>query len=163
MAKLPILSSPNLSDNNNLGQSPVIPFGTRAMTLPEISEMSFFPDTSHEHPITFLAPELPEETLLEREHNETLAKINFVLALSNCVLELAAARSTPLALVDSTTVQSQNEFGRRAERLVLLVRALQLLSSGLSLATQQLKSGQLRPSNTVKNGTFAQNTPLLSL
>lgn len=75
-----------------------------------------------------------------------------MLALSNCVLDLAAARVAPLALVDSSTPQSQNEFGRRAERLVLLVRALQLLSSGLSLATQQLKSGQLRPSNTVKNG-----------
>lgn len=92
---------------------------------------------------------------MQREHNETLAKINFVLALSNCVLELAAARVAPLALVDSSaTTQSQNEFGRRAERLVLLVRALQLLSSGLSLATQQLKSGQLRPSNTVKNGNI---------
>lgn len=35
---------------------------------------------------------------------------------------------------------------------MLLVRALQLLGSGLTLATQQLKSGQLRPSATVKNG-----------
>lgn len=69
LAKLPILSSPNLSDNNNLGQSPIIPFGTRAMTLPEISEMSniqsLFPESTRDHPITFLAPELPEETLLQ--------------------------------------------------------------------------------------------------
>lgn len=69
LAKLPILSSPNLSDNNNLGQSPVIPFGTRAVTLPEISEMgniqSLFSENTREHPLTFLPPELPEETLLE--------------------------------------------------------------------------------------------------
>lgn len=72
LAKVSILSSPNLSDNNNLGKSPVIPFGTRAVTLPEISEMGNYPnfatDTSswgEPQPITFMAPELPEETLLE--------------------------------------------------------------------------------------------------
>ncbi|XP_018323907.1 serine/threonine-protein kinase unc-51 isoform X2 [Agrilus planipennis] len=159
LARVPILSSPNLSDNNNLRNPPVMPFGTRARTLPEITEMGNFPmpfgDKSSvvEHPLTFLAPELPEETLLEREHNETLAKINFVLALSNCILELAQARATPLqSLVNEPVAktQPQTENCRKAEQLVLLVRALQLLGSGLSLATQQLKSGQLRPSQSVK-------------
>lgn len=159
LARVPILSSPNLFDNNNLGKSPIIPFCTRAVTLPEISEMgNYFTDQSQQlnenHPITFLAPELPEETLLEREHNETLAKINFVLALSNCILDLAAQRSTPLAALVDPSAQNQpmKETDRRAEQLVLLVRALQLLGSGLSLATRQLKAGQLRPSSTVKNG-----------
>lgn len=113
-----------------------------------------FPDgNTLEHPITFVAPELPEETLLEKEHNETLAKLNFVLALSNCVLELAASRATPLsALMDSSTRdRPQTEASRRGEQLVLLIRALQLLSSGLNLATQELKSGQLRLSSTVKS------------
>lgn len=92
--------------------------------------------------------------LLQREHNETLAKLNFVLVLTNCVLDLAASRTAPLAaLVDSTVqTQPQSETTRKAEQLVLLVRALQLLGSGLTLATQQLKSGQLRPSSMVKNG-----------
>ncbi|XP_065159992.1 serine/threonine-protein kinase unc-51 isoform X1 [Atheta coriaria] len=130
-----------------------IPFSTRAVTLPELADVNNFPNLfTDNNQLTFIAPDLNEETLLEKEHNETLAKINFVLALSNCVLELAANRSTPLsALVDaSSPVQPQTEMGRRAEQLVLLVRALQLMSSGLSLATQQLKSGQLRPSTTVK-------------
>lgn len=71
LAKVSMLSSPNLNDNNNLGKSPIIPFGTRAVTLPEISEMGNYPtfasDTSwsEHHPITFVALELPEETLLE--------------------------------------------------------------------------------------------------
>lgn len=123
---------------------------------------TFFNETSQQlnenHPITFLAPELPEETLLEREHNETLAKINFVLALSNCILELAAQRATPIAALVDPSAQNQpmKEMDRRAEQLVLLVRALQLLSSGLSLATRQLKAGQLRPSNTVKNGGYLE-------
>lgn len=72
LAKVSMLSSPNLSDNNNLGKSPIIPFGTRAVTLPEISEMGNYPVFATEtsswgepHPLTFVAPELPEETLLE--------------------------------------------------------------------------------------------------
>lgn len=72
LAKVSMLSSPNLSDNNNLGKSPIIPFGTRAVTLPEISEMGNYPVFAADgptwgepQPITFVAPELPEETLLE--------------------------------------------------------------------------------------------------
>ena len=44
------------------------------------------------------------------------------------------------------------EHCKRAERLILLFRALQLLSSGLHLAQQQLTTGHLKPSNTVKRG-----------
>jgi serine/threonine-protein kinase ULK/ATG1 len=90
-----------------------------------------------------------------------LAKINFVLALSNCILDLAATRSTPIgALHDSVQLQSQiqNELVKRAERFVLLVRALQLLGSGLALATSQMKSGQLRPSSKVKNVMSSLNS-----
>lgn len=71
LSKITMLSSPNLGDNNNLGKSPVIPFGTRAITLPEISEMGNYPsfptNTSawEPQPITFVASELAEETLLE--------------------------------------------------------------------------------------------------
>ncbi|KAJ3623828.1 hypothetical protein MTP99_017491 [Tenebrio molitor] len=165
LARMPILSSPNLNnENNNPNRSPNMPYCTRAVTLPEISEIrnyAFFNDSYEQHPITFLAPELPEETLLEKEHNETLAKINFVLALSNCILDLAATRSTPIgALHDSVQLQSQiqNELVKRAERFVLLVRALQLLGSGLALATSQMKSGQLRPSSKVKNVMSSLNS-----
>jgi hypothetical protein len=60
---------------------------------------------------------------------------------------------------ESPTVQNLTqphapEHCKRAERLILLIRALQLLSSGLNLASQQLQSGGLKPSNTVKNGKF---------
>nr|CAD7198320.1 unnamed protein product [Timema douglasi] len=160
MLQPPILGSPILGDNNNLRHSPIMPFTTRAMTLPDISEgggafQRLFSDTPNpplDGPITFLAPELAAETLLEKEHNETLAKLNFVLALADCVVELSATRAAPLAaLTDSlNTSQRQSDGSRRAEQLVLLVRALQLLSSGLNLASQQLRAGQLQPSASVK-------------
>lgn len=94
--------------------------------------------------------------MLQKEHHETLAKINFVLALSNCILDLAASRTAPLAaLVDSTTrMQPQTEMGRKGEQLALMMRALQLISSGVDLATKQLQSGQLQYSSTVKNGNL---------
>lgn len=167
LARLPILSSPNLNDNNNLGRSPIIPFCTRAVTLPEISEMGNYPaflnenSISHDfHPITFLAPELPEDTILEKEHNETLAKINFVLALCNCILDLAAQRATPISAVlnPSRQIQPVNEKTRRAEQFVLLIRVLQLLGSGLAMATKELQSGQLRFSSTVKTVLSTMNT-----
>ncbi|XP_059483841.1 serine/threonine-protein kinase unc-51 isoform X2 [Neocloeon triangulifer] len=164
------------------------PFVARAVTLPDLTttenesqrrpNCGLFPDQSDvfgesspqagaaavEGPITFIAPELPEETLLEREHNETLAKLNFVLALVDCVIELARSRATPLqGLAESVAMPQAGSPGspgqgnqctdgqRRAEQLVLLVRALQLLSSGLNLANQELKAGRLQPSFTVKN------------
>uniref|UniRef100_A0AAR5PMF3 Protein kinase domain-containing protein n=1 Tax=Dendroctonus ponderosae TaxID=77166 RepID=A0AAR5PMF3_DENPD len=175
LARVPILSSPNINENNNLGRSPVIPFCTRAVTLPEISEMGnyhhFFQDTetvasnSDMQPISF-SPELPEETLLGKEHTETLAKINFVLALSTCIIDLASQRATPInALVNrssSSTTLPTTEVERRTEQMVLLVRALQLLSSGLALATKQLKNGQLRPSTAVKNVVSTLNTKFRS-
>ncbi|XP_050311329.1 serine/threonine-protein kinase ULK2 isoform X2 [Anthonomus grandis grandis] len=171
LARVPILSSPNLSDNNNLGRSPMIPFCTRAVTLPEISEMGnyhhFFDHTEtvvsncDAQPIGF-ASELPEETLLEKEHNETLAKINFVLALSTCIVELAAQRAAPISAMvrggSGAAPPPTTDVERRTEQLVLLVRALQLLSSGLALATRQLTSGQLRPSTAVKNVVSNLNT-----
>lgn len=90
-----------------------------------------------------------------------------MLALADCVIELARSRATPLsALADSASPQSGAHQGspgsgqqgadglRRAEQLVLLVRALQLLSSGLNLATQELRAARLQPSATVKSGEY---------
>ncbi|KAG8036143.1 hypothetical protein G9C98_004723 [Cotesia typhae] len=167
---LAVLGSPTakvLQDNNNtLRHSPVIPFGTRAVTLPEISEagsfQSFFPEliptSSDDRPLTFIAPELPEETLLEREHNEILAKLNFVVALCDCVSEVARTRAGPLgAPLGGVESASNAATKRRAEQVILLVRALQWLSSGLSLATQQLKAGRLQPTANVKEVVNTMN------
>ncbi|XP_075220023.1 serine/threonine-protein kinase unc-51-like protein Atg1 isoform X2 [Lycorma delicatula] len=129
----PLLTGPlaTLNTINTNNMLPLVPFSSRAITLPDIGTM--------EAPMTFVFPELPQETILEREHNETLAKLNFVLAVSECVIEVATGRS-------------------RSECLVLLVRALQLLSSGLTLATTKLRSKTLQPSSSVKNVVSQLNT-----
>ncbi|XP_055592572.1 serine/threonine-protein kinase ULK2 [Uranotaenia lowii] len=159
LSKLPALGSPTLiatTENNNTHH----PLGARAFTLPEMGAtgglQSYFHDNNmDDHPINFHAPELPAETLLDREHNETLAKLNFVIALTDCILEVADSRCAPLSALMSADAQPiaphAPEHCKRAERLVLLVRALNLLSSGMHLASSQLQSGHLKPSNTVKN------------
>jgi len=126
------------------------------------SFQSLFPDipptTIDDRPLTFIAPELPEETLMEREHNEILAKLNFVVALCECVCEVARSRAGPLGNIEQpaplgSIEQAGNAATRkRAEQVILLVRALQWLSSGLNLATQELKAGRLQPTATVKEG-----------
>lgn len=65
--RMPLLSSPNLNnENNNLNKSPS--YCTRAVTLPEISEMRNYGSSANGYdtqPMMFFAPELSEETLLE--------------------------------------------------------------------------------------------------
>ncbi len=75
-----------------------------------LSPPSHKPQPQHEQ-IVFQAPDLPEETLLDREHNETLAKLNFVLALVDCILELAETKMSPLSiLTDSVSKEVRNGF-----------------------------------------------------
>lgn len=187
LTKLPTLGSPTLivapgsvgslgsgssSENNN--QHPML--GPRAFTLPELGAtggLQSLLDTNaagggngadnHHHLHAFHAPELSEETLMDREHNETLSKLNFVLALTDCIQEVADSRCAPLSALMAAGSNEQPqipphapEHCKRAERLVLLVRALQLLSSGLNLASQQLRTGNLKPSSNVKNGKHPQ-------
>lgn len=163
---------PAAEHNNQLSM-----LGPRAFTLPELGATGglqslldtnsgvsvagaggMSPDNSLH---TFHAPELSEETLMDREHNETLSKLNFVLALTDCIQEVADSRCAPLSAIMAAGNTEQvhipphaPEHCKRAERLVLLVRALQLLSSGLNLASVQLRVGNLKPSSNVKNGRY---------
>lgn len=183
LTKLPTLGSPTLVINSGSGGSagsggssennnhPHM-LGQRAFTLPELGPTGGLPsllDTNNSdgQTIPFQAPELCEETLMDREHNETLSKLNFVLALTDCIQEVADSRCAPLSALMSATEQQipphAPEHCKRVERLVLLVRALQLLSSGLNLASQQLHSGNLKPSSNVKNALLQMNSKYRSI
>uniref|UniRef100_A0A7N6B7W3 non-specific serine/threonine protein kinase n=1 Tax=Anabas testudineus TaxID=64144 RepID=A0A7N6B7W3_ANATE len=113
--------------------------------------------------ITFEAPELPEETLMEREHTDTLMHLRMMLSFTDCVLEMAAVRAggTDLGVSaaslyppqDSVVVdqisQLSKEWGQ-VEQLVLYMKAAQFLASSLHLAKAQIKSAKLNPSTAVK-------------
>uniref|UniRef100_A0A3B3ZH11 Uncharacterized protein n=1 Tax=Periophthalmus magnuspinnatus TaxID=409849 RepID=A0A3B3ZH11_9GOBI len=127
--------------------------------------------------ITFEAPELPEETLMEREHTDTLLHLRMMLSFTDCVLELAAVRAGGADLgvsaaslyppqesvvVDQIICQNNKkknlscEWDKESfktndvEQLVLYMKAAQLLASSLHLAKAQIKSAKLNPSSAVK-------------
>uniref|UniRef100_A0A8D0GWC3 non-specific serine/threonine protein kinase n=2 Tax=Sphenodon punctatus TaxID=8508 RepID=A0A8D0GWC3_SPHPU len=113
--------------------------------------------------ITFEAPELPEETLMEREHTDTLRHLNLMLTFTECLLDLTAVRggnpelcasAVSLYQIQESVVVDQisqlsKEWGQ-VEQLVLYMKAAQLLASSLHLAKAQIKSGKLNPSTAVK-------------
>lgn len=110
-------------------------------------------------------PELPEETLLDREHNETLAKLHFIEALVSCILELARTTSEPLtaALSESmlwrqwclsaeeqvARVLGESRLGR-TEQLMLYLRAAELLGSALAMARREVQARRLHTSSQVR-------------
>ncbi|XP_057206423.1 serine/threonine-protein kinase ULK2 isoform X3 [Triplophysa rosa] len=113
--------------------------------------------------ITFEAPELPEETLMEREHTDTLMHLRMMLSFTDCVLEIASLRAggqdlsasaaSLYAPQDSVVVDQISQLSkewRQMEQLVLYMKAAQLLASSLHLAKAQIKSAKLNPSTAVK-------------
>ncbi|XP_053424548.1 serine/threonine-protein kinase ULK2 isoform X2 [Nycticebus coucang] len=113
--------------------------------------------------ITFEAPELPEETLMEREHTDTLRHLNVMLMFTDCVLDLTAIRGgnpelctsavSLYQIQESVVVDQISQLSKdwgRVEQLVLYMKAAQLLAASLHLAKAQIKSGKLSPSTAVK-------------
>ncbi|XP_038614659.1 serine/threonine-protein kinase ULK2 isoform X2 [Tachyglossus aculeatus] len=113
--------------------------------------------------ITFEAPELPEETLMEREHTDTLRHLSMMLTFTECVLDLTAIRGgnpelctsavSLYQIQESVVVDQISQLSKdwgQVEQLVLYMKAAQLLASSLHLAKAQIKSGKLNPSTAVK-------------
>lgn len=116
-------------------------------------------------PVTFEAPELPEETLMEQEHTDTVQSLRFTLDFARCLMEVAGARgaavmgelgdiSHPSLLQQQSLVADQiSSLSREwshAEQLVLYLKTAELLSAALHTAMERVKQGKLYPSATVK-------------
>ncbi|XP_070844610.1 serine/threonine-protein kinase ULK1 isoform X1 [Chaetodon trifascialis] len=116
-------------------------------------------------PVTFEAPELPEETLMEQEHTDTVQSLRFTLDFARCLMEVAGARgaavmgelgdtSHPAVLQQQSLVADQiSSLSREwshAEQLVLYLKTAELLSTALHTAMERVKEGKLYPSATVK-------------
>ncbi|XP_067910696.1 serine/threonine-protein kinase ULK1 isoform X2 [Heterodontus francisci] len=126
-----------------------------------------YPDTiatNMEAMVTFEAPELPEETLMEQEHTEILKNLRFTLVFVHCVMEIASAKGNPFEMVcssvtsacqlqESVVVDQISLLSKEwsyAEQLVLYMKVAELLSSALHMSKNQIKAGKLCPSSTVK-------------
>jgi len=96
---------------------------------------------------------------LQREHSALLSKLEFICDLVHCVVSVAEERRSPLAqslIIDKSRGDDTfvDEVQRCVEQLVLYVRALHLLSSGLQLAQSALRDGNLDPSKTASRSEF---------
>ncbi|XP_058137183.1 serine/threonine-protein kinase ULK1 isoform X2 [Dasypus novemcinctus] len=111
--------------------------------------------------VTFEAPDLPEETLMEQEHTDILHSLRFTLAFVQHVLEIAAlkgrageaAEAPAHALQESLVADQISQLSREwsfAEQLVLYLKVAELLSSGLQTAIGHIRAGKLCLSSTVK-------------
>uniref|UniRef100_A0A8B9P759 non-specific serine/threonine protein kinase n=1 Tax=Apteryx owenii TaxID=8824 RepID=A0A8B9P759_APTOW len=113
--------------------------------------------------VTFEAPELPEETLMEQEHTDILRSLRFTLAFVHYVMEIAALKGSSSEMSSSVASEYQLQesvvadqislLSREwsyAEQLVLYLKVAELLSSGLQTAIEQIKAGKLCLSSTVK-------------
>ncbi|KAG7216567.1 hypothetical protein INR49_023276 [Caranx melampygus] len=116
-------------------------------------------------PVTFEAPELPEETLMEQEHTDTVQSLRFTLDFARCLMEVAGARGAAMVgeLVDPShpsllqqpslvadQISSLSREWSHAEQLVLYLKTAELLSTALHTAMERVKQGKLYPSATVK-------------
>ncbi|XP_072374827.1 serine/threonine-protein kinase ULK1 isoform X2 [Scyliorhinus torazame] len=120
--------------------------------------------TNIEAMVTFEAPELPEETLMEQEHTEILKNLRFTLVFVHCVMEIASAKGNPFEMTcssvtsacqlqESVVVDQISLLSKEwsyAEQLVLYMKVTELLSSSLHMSKNQIQAGKLCPSSTVK-------------
>ncbi|XP_066465745.1 serine/threonine-protein kinase ULK1 [Tiliqua scincoides] len=113
--------------------------------------------------VTFEAPELPEETLMEQEHTDILRSLRFTLAFVHYVMEIAALKGSASEMNSSVASEYQlqesvvadqisllSKEWSYAEQLVLYLKVAELLSSGLQMAIEQIRAGKLCLSSTVK-------------
>lgn len=101
-------------------------------------------------------PELEQETLLEAGHRQTLSKLRFVIELIEAIVCVAENKSNPIAIAMESSSkrkskQPSSDAYRRAEQLVLYIRALHILSSALVMAQKQINADTLHPSPAVQN------------
>ncbi|XP_053309651.1 serine/threonine-protein kinase ULK1-like [Spea bombifrons] len=100
---------------------------------------------------------------MEQEHTDTLRSLRFTLAFAQSVIEIAILKGSSVDVNASVTSEYQMQesvvadqislLSREwsyAEQLVLYLKAAELLSSGLQTAMEQVKSGKLCLSSTVK-------------
>ncbi|XP_073413131.1 serine/threonine-protein kinase ULK1 isoform X2 [Dendrobates tinctorius] len=158
-------SSSQSSAGSYTGRHLVVGAGGETFEAPSSLRYAF-PDTgmaNAEGIVMFEVPELPEETLMEQEHTDSLRSLRFTLAFAHSIMEIASLKGGSVDVSASVTSEYQMQesvvadqislLSREwsyAEQLVLYLKAAELLSNGLQTAIEQVKSGKLCLSCTVK-------------
>jgi len=101
-------------------------------------------------------PELEQETIMEAEHRQILAKLKFVAELIDALIGVAENMNNPIAMMMEGGRKQRNQSAssdayRRAEQLVVYVRALHVLSSALVMAQRHVSQETLHPSPAVQH------------
>lgn len=108
--------------------------------------------------VAFVAPELKSETLMDREHQSVLKKLQYICNLTSCLIDLAQTRTAPLLESPNTAnklsgcIVIVSEKQRRIEQLILYIRAMDLISPSLLLAQDAISSNELQTTGAVKEG-----------
>ncbi|KAM3939923.1 serine/threonine-protein kinase ULK1 isoform 1-T1 [Leptodactylus fuscus] len=158
-------SSSQSSAGSYTGRHLVVGAGGETFEAPSSLRYAF-PDTgmaNAEGIVMFEVPELPEETLMEQEHTDTLRSLRFTLAFAHSIMEIASLKGSSVDVSASATSEYQMQesivadqislLSREwsyAEQLVLYLKAAELLSNGLQTAMEHVKTGKLCLSSTVK-------------
>ncbi|XP_040203592.1 serine/threonine-protein kinase ULK1 isoform X2 [Rana temporaria] len=158
-------SSSQSSAGSYTGRHVVVGAGGETFEAPSSLRYTFPEATTAnaEGVVMFEVPELPEETLMEQEHTDTLRSLRFSLAFAHSVMEIASLKGSSVDTSASVTSEYQMQesvvadqislLSREwsyAEQLVLYLKAAELLSNGLQTAMEQVKTGKLCLSSTVK-------------
>ena len=102
--------------------------------------------------------------------NEILAKLKYISALVDKIIEVARHKAAPLSAIGdtvtamrktnpdkqnsgsgSTELDPNSPHHRRLQQLLLYMRCLHILSQTLDLSRAELKAKKLKPSTSVKN------------
>ncbi|CEF64595.1 Autophagy-specific gene 1 [Strongyloides ratti] len=103
-----------------------------------------------------ILPGLEEETIMSDEHKQILNKLKFILELVDTLISVADSKGNNIFQIMEeeqklrSSSQSSDAY-RRAEQLVVYVRALHMLSSALLMAQKQVDTERLHPSEAVQN------------
>jgi len=116
------------------------------------------PSSMHSHnsaPVFEAPAELEDETLMNDEHRQVLAKLRFVLELTDMLIGVAENNTNTIAMLMENNARRPKEQStdayRRAEQLILYVKVMHIISSSLVMAQRHRDSATLQPSPAVQH------------
>nr|AMN16533.1 serine/threonine-protein kinase Atg1 [Bursaphelenchus xylophilus] len=107
-------------------------------------------------PVIDAPPELEDETLMDEEHKMVLTKLNFVLELTETLINVAEFNGSTISFNMESTKRAKDTASdavtnRRSEQLVLYIKVMHIISSSLVMAQRHRDSATLQPSPAVQH------------